>query len=112
MVRGQPPFPPGPPPRFRSTVHGTVFAGRERHLESINVGDSVRLIPDPPVREGGSVWVHLASGDPIGHLPPEICQWLLPWMRGGGVAEARALRVGGAEIPSWRRVVLEVSCRI
>lgn len=112
MIPGQPPFPNGQPARFRSTVHGTVFAGRERHLEGMHDGDALRLIPDPPVREGGSVWVHLQSGEPIGHLPPEISSWLLPWIRNGGVAEARALKVGGRDTPSWRRVVLEVSCRI
>ena len=112
MVRGRPPFPAGQPPRFRSTVHGTVFGGRDRYLEAMHAGDSLRLVPDPPVREGGSVWVHLLSGEPIGHLPPEISCWLLPWIRGGGVAEARALSVRGRETPSWRRVVLEVECRL
>lgn len=111
MIAGQPQFPTGQPTRFRSTVHGTVFAGRERHLESMSDGDALFLIPDPPVHDDGAVWVHLPSGEPVGHLPPEISHWLWPWMRQGGVAEAKALRVRGADTPSWRRLVLEVSCR-
>ncbi len=106
-----PPFPAGQPTCFRSTVHGTVFADRSRHLESMSDGDRLELIPDPPVNEEPEVWVHLESGDPIGHLPPEIARWLWPWLRGGGVARATALRVRGAEVPSWRRVVLEVVCQ-
>ena len=100
-----------PPSCFRSTLHGTVFAGRDRHLDAVSDGDTLRLVADPPVQDHPEVWVHLASGDPIGHLPPEIAQWLWPWMLRGGVAEARALRVRGAEVPSWRRVLLEVVCR-
>lgn len=111
MVYIPPPFPEGCPSRFRATVHGTVFAGRDQHVDHMSEGDRLRLIPDPPVQETPEVWVHLDSGDPIGHLPPEIGSWLWPWMLQGGWAEARALRVGGAEVPSWRRVVLEVSCR-
>lgn len=80
-------------------------------MERISEGESVRLVADPPVQKEPEVWVHLESGEPIGHLPPEIGRWLWPWMSLGGVAEARALRVWGAEVPSWRRLVLEVSCR-
>jgi len=111
MIHTPPPFPDGQPPHFRSTVHGTVFAGRDRHLEGVGAGDPLRLVADPPGQDDPEVWVHLPSGEPIGHLPPEICRWLWPWIRSGGIAEARALRVGGADVPSWRRVVLEVSCR-
>ncbi len=106
-----PPFPPGRPVCFRSTVHGTVFAGRDRFVARLSEGQSVRLVADPPVQDRPEVWVHLESGEPIGHLPPEIGRWLWPWMSRGGVAEARTLRVGGDEVPSWRRLVLEVSCR-
>jgi hypothetical protein len=105
-----PPFPAGRPRVFRATVHGTVFAGRDRHLEELRAGDEVLLVPDPPGEDEPEVWVHLTSGDPLGHLPPEICRWLWPWMRGGGAAHARALRVGGADTPSWRRLLVEVSC--
>jgi hypothetical protein len=70
----------------------------------------LRLVADPPVQDNPEVWVHLPSGDPIGHLPPEIAQWLWPWMLQGGVAEARALRVRGTEVPSWRPTLRE-ACR-
>lgn len=107
-----PPFPEGRPPLFRSTVHGTVFAGRDRYVETLSDGDEVRLVADPPVQDEPEVWVHLQSGEPIGHLPAEIATWLWPWLSNGGVATARLLRVRGAEVPSWRRVVLEVSCSV
>ena len=111
MTSFSPPLANDPPRCFRSTVHGTVFAGRDRHVDTVSAGDTLRLVADPPVQDNPEVWVHLPSGDPIGHLPPEIAQWLWPWMLQGGVAEARALRVRGAEVPSWRRVLLEVVCR-
>lgn len=110
MTRATPPFPDGRPPRFRATVHGTVFAGRDRHLEALEDGDVVYLIPDPPGQDAPDVWVHLKEGDPVGHLPPEIACWLAPWLIQGGGAVARALRVRGTEVPSWRRLLLEVSC--
>lgn len=71
----------------------------------------LHLIPDPPGQEAPDVWVHLQDGDPVGHLPPEIARWLAPWLLQGGAAVARALRVQGADVPSWRRLLLEVSCR-
>lgn len=107
-----PPFPAGHPTCFRSTVHGTVFGGRERLLDDVHEGETLRLVADPPVQHEPEVWVHLASGEPIGHLPPEIARWLWPWMALGGVAVARALTVRGADVPSWRRLVLEVSCQV
>jgi hypothetical protein len=111
MESSPPPFPEGQPPRFRSTVHGTVFAGRDRWVATIKKGDTVRLIADPPVQIEPEVWVHLESGEPIGHLPSEIGRWLWPWLSDGGVAEAKAVQVQGDDVPSWRRVLLEVSCR-
>ena len=99
-----------PPPRFRATLHGTVFAGRERFVDGMADGDPLVLIPDPPGQEDPEVWVHLPSGDPVGHLPPEISSWLAPWMIGGGRATATALRVHGSDVPSWRRVLVEVNC--
>lgn len=71
----------------------------------------LHLIPDPPGQEPPDVWVHLQDGDPVGHLPPEIARWLAPWLLQGGAAVARALRVQGSDVPSWRRLLLEVSCR-
>ncbi len=105
-----PPFPAGRPRSFRATVHGTVFADRERHLERIREGDSLNLMPDPASDENPEVWVHLETGDPVGHLPPEIGEWLAPWMMKGGAAKATAIRVRGRETPSWRRLLLEVFC--
>jgi len=112
MPQPCPPFPEGQPALFRSTVHGTVFAGRDERVDSLHEGDEIRLVPDPPVQEDPEVWVHLRSGEPIGHLPPDIGWWLWPWLVRGGVAQARLVRVRGAEVPSWRRVLLEVSCLV
>jgi hypothetical protein len=99
------------PPTFRATVHGTVFGERANHLEEVTAGDPLVLIPDPPGEDDPAVWVHLQAGDPVGHLPPEINQWLVPWMMEGGSASATALRVRGTETPSWKRLVIEVRCR-
>ena len=111
------------PPRgaevFRATVHGIAFAGRARHLKRVRAAHELVLIPDPPVpvcevdlREAASdqVWVHLPTGDPLGHLPEEISCWLAPWMRRGGTARARVLRVGDETVPSWKRLLVEVTC--
>lgn len=106
-----PQLPVGQPPVFRATVHGTVFGERAAHLDDLAVGDSLLLIPDPPGEEEPAVWVHLPGGDPVGHLPPEINAWLAPWMLHGGAASATTLRVGGTEVPSWKRLVIEVRCR-
>ena len=56
------------------------------------------------------VWVHLPSGEPVGYLPREIGCWLAPWMLRGGSARAHAIRVSGPDSPSWRRLLLHVSC--
>jgi hypothetical protein len=69
------------------------------------------VVPDPPGEEEPDVWIHLASGEPVGHLPPEIATWLWPWLARGGTAAARAGAVHGGDVPSWRRLVVEVSCR-
>jgi hypothetical protein len=106
-----PPLPPRAPRCFRATVHGTVFAERESALERIHEGDDLTLIPDPPMQENPQVWVHLSSGEPVGRLPREIGAWLAPWMLRGGSARAQAIRISGPETPSWRRLLLEVSCR-
>jgi len=109
----RPPRPPQCPDVFRATVHGTVFGERTRHLGSVSAGDELVLIPDPPVledEEPPGIWVHLRSGDTVGHLPPEIESWLAPWMQKGGRATARAVRVEGPDAPSWRRLLIEVTC--
>ena len=46
MASGVPPLPKDCPRRFRATVHGTVFAGRDRHLSAMHPGDRVVLIED------------------------------------------------------------------
>ena len=99
------------PNTFRATVHGTVFGSRSSHLDELTPGDPLVLIPDPPGEEDPAVWVHLPTGDPVGHLPPEINSWLAPWLLRGGAASATALRVGGTDVPSWKRLVIEVRCR-
>jgi len=67
------------------------------------------LIPDPPGAVE-DVWVHLTEGDPIGHLPREIAMWLAPWMRRGGSARAHVVKVGDETVPSWKRLLVEVTC--
>ncbi len=108
-----PSLPADAPAVFRATVHGLAFADRSRHLERVDTGARLLLIPDPPDARLEQVWVHLPGDDPdpLGHLPHEIGRWLAPWMRGGGRAGARALRVGGEEIPSWKRLLVGVTCR-
>lgn len=109
-MRRAPPLPPHSPQCFRSTVHGTVFCERSRHLDRIHVGDEVVLVPGPPVDDPPGIWVHLPGGDLLGHLPPEIEAWLAPWMLKGGSATAKAVKIEGEDVPSWRRLVIEVSC--
>lgn len=106
-----PPLPAQHPATFRTTVHGTVFGERAAHLDTLEPGDRLVLIPDPPWEDDPAVWVHLQAGDPIGHLPPEINAWLAPWLLRGGAASAVAVRIKGAEVPSWKRLVIEVRCR-
>jgi hypothetical protein len=106
--RAPPPLPPERPPCFRATVHGTVFGVRASHVSRLHEGDEVVLLPGPQTDDDPGIWVHMPGGDVIGHLPPEIEHWLAPWMLRGGTARARAVRVSGADTPSWRRVLLEV----
>jgi len=108
--RSPPPLPEDRPARFRATVHGTVFADRPASLERLEKGDGLTLIPDPPMEEAPRVWVHLATGEPVGYLPTEIGDWLAPWLLRGGGARARVLRVSGPDTPSWRRLLVEVAC--
>jgi hypothetical protein len=111
MPSSHPELPEGRPEHFRATVHGTVFAGRERLVDELRSGDRLSLRADPPGGEEEAVWVHTLQGDPVGHLPAEIAIWLAPWMRAGGVATAVAEEVGDSEVPSWRRLVVDVWCR-
>jgi hypothetical protein len=105
-----PPLPPGQPADFRTSVHGTVFGERAARVARLEPGAELLLIPDPPMEEEPQVWVHVRGGEPIGHLPPEINQWLAPWLLRGGHARATAVRVHGDETPSWKRLIIEVHC--
>jgi hypothetical protein len=105
-----PSLPNDRPSTFRTTVHGTVFGERAHHVAEIEAGDPLVLIPDPPFEEEPAVWVHLPGGDPLGHLPPEINAWLAPWLLRGGRASATAVKVGGVDVPSWKRLLIEVHC--
>ena len=104
------PLPPRGARVFRATVHGLPFADRSRHLGRIRSGDTLVLVPDPPGSSIERVWVHLKAGDVVGHLPNEICSWLAPWMRRGGRASIRTVRVGDESVPSWKRLLVEVTC--
>lgn len=103
-------FPTHRPRKFRATVHGTVFGSRGEHVQELEPGDELGLHVDPLEAEDSTVWVHGKEGALVGHLPDEIGDWLGPWIRGGGVAHATALKVGDEETPSWRRLVIEVEC--
>jgi len=87
-----------------------VFCGRSAQLEQVRAGDELVLLPGPPVDDHPGIWVHRLGGALIGHLPPEIEAWLTPWMLRGGHATARAVRVSGEDVPSWRRLLIEVDC--
>jgi hypothetical protein len=105
-----PPIPDSQPATFRTTVHGTVFGERASVVNRVAPGDELILIPDPPMEDDPEVWVHSATGDPLGHLPPEINRWLAPWLLRGGSAKATAVRVRGNDVPSWKRLIIEVHC--
>lgn len=107
----RPSLPADGAPVFRATVHGLAFTDRADHLGDLTPGDRLLLIPDPPGAAPDQVWVHLPGGQPLGHLPDEIAGWLAPWMRRGGRARARTLRVGDDSVPSWKRLLLQVTCR-
>ena len=105
-----PPLPESRPAVFTTTVHGTVFGTRASLVDQVRPGEELVLIPDPPMEDDPEVWVHSRTGDPLGHLPPEINQWLAPWLLRGGSARATAVRVRGNDVPSWKRLIIEVHC--
>lgn len=105
-----PPIPDSQPATFRTSVHGTVFGGRASIVDKVAPGDELILIPDPPMEDDPEVWVHSQTGDPLGHLPPEINRWLAPWLLRGGHAKATAVRVHGNDVPSYKRLIIEVHC--
>ena len=91
-------------------MHGTLFGERERYLQTLEQGAVLHLSPDPPVQDDPQVWVMVPSGQPVGHLPEEVGTWLAPWLQGGGHATARTLRVHDEDVPSFRRLLIEVEC--
>jgi hypothetical protein len=112
MAKPIPVLPEGCPVQFRTTVHGMIFAGRDKHLQSLVTGESLYLIPDLPDQEEPGVWVHREGGDLLGHLPPEVGFWLGPWLLNGGGVNARAIKIYGSDVPSWRRFLLEIDCLV
>ncbi|MCC7054017.1 MAG: hypothetical protein IT355_12205 [Gemmatimonadaceae bacterium] len=93
-------------------MHGTVFAARAAVVERLAPGERLLLVPDPPVDdEAPAVWVHVAGGDILGHLPVQVASWLAPWMLGGGRCQATVLHVGGPDVASWNRIEIELERR-
>jgi hypothetical protein len=95
---------------FRTTVYGTVFAKRSSVVGRLTAGDPLILVPDPPGIDNPTVWVHASGGDVVGHLSPDLSSWLVPWMLAGHGCRAIVSHVGGAEVASWKRLVIEVHC--
>ena len=95
---------------FRAAVYGTVFGHRSAVVRRLRAGDPLILVPDPPGIDDPSVWVHAAGGDVVGHLSPDLSSWLVPWMLAGHCCRAVVAHVGGAEVASWKRLVIEVQC--
>lgn len=98
-------------PKFRATVHGTVFGTRTEVVHRLHPGDRLILVPDPPGTDEPGVWVHATGGDVIGHLPYEIGAWLQPWMLAGGRCGATVETVHGDDAPSWKRLVVTVEMK-
>jgi hypothetical protein len=111
-ARPNTPLPPPQPPddlRLRTNVHGTVFAGRTSVVTRLAAGDRLLLVPDPPAPdEPPAVWVHVAGGDVLGHVPVHVAAWLAPWMLAGGRCAARVHAVRGEDVASWSRIEIEL----
>ena len=102
---------PRPPKelRFRTNVHGTVFAARTEVVERLAPGDPLLLVPDPLEADTPpAVWVHVAGGDVLGHLPVQVAAWLAPWMLAGGRCRANVLAVRGPDVASWNRIEVDL----
>lgn len=96
---------------FETTVFGTVFAQRRAALHRLKIGDQLILVPDPPGTDEPSVWVHAPGGDVLGHLSPDINEWLVPWMLDGCRCGAVVTHLGGDEVASYKRLAITVRCR-
>ncbi len=111
-TREDAPLPPPMPPkesRLRTNVHGSVFAARTSVVDRLQVGDRLLLVPDPPQDDDPpAVWIHVAGGDVLGHVPVQIAAWLGPWMLAGGRCQASVIAVGGPDVASWNRIEIEL----
>lgn len=111
-TRQHTPLPPPNPPeelRLRTNVHGSVFAARAIVVERLQPGEPLLLVPDPPQHEEPpAVWVHVAGGDVLGHVPVQIAAWLAPWMLAGGRCQANVVAVKGPDVESWNRIEIEL----
>lgn len=96
---------------FDTAVLGTVFGSRTEVVHRLSEGDQLILVPDPPEAQIPAVWVHARGGDVIGHVPFQIATWLAPWMLAGGRCGATVKKRDGDDVASWRRLVIEVTCR-
>ncbi|MEP6691780.1 MAG: hypothetical protein ABJD07_11535 [Gemmatimonadaceae bacterium] len=97
--------------RLRTPVYGTVFAKRMDVVHRLHAGDHLILVPDPPGTDNPAVWVHARGGDVVGHLPYTVSSWLVPWMLDGGRCGASVDRVESDDVPSTRRLIVEVRCQ-
>jgi hypothetical protein len=78
-------------------------------IDRLQVGDRLLLIPDPPDDDTPpAVWVHVAGGDVLGHLPVQIAAWLGPLMLRGHRCSATVTAVQGPETRSWERIEIEL----
>lgn len=95
--------------RLRTNVHGTVFAARTSVVDRLRAGDRLLLVPDPPQADDPpAVWIHVAGGDVLGHVPVQIAAWLGPWMLAGGRCQASVVAVRGPDVASWNRIEIEL----
>ena len=93
---------------FTTPVYGTVFARRSQVVQRLHPGDRLILVPDPPGAAPLAVWVHAAGGDVVGHLSPDVNDWLAPTMLDGCCYGAEVADVRGDEVASWKRLVIRV----
>ena len=93
---------------FQTPVYGTVFAHRTEVVHRLHAGDRLILVPDPPGAEPPTVWVHAPGGDVVGHLSPDVNDWLALWMLSGMCYGAEVAAVRGDDVASWKRLVITV----
>lgn len=91
-------------------MYGTVFGHRTEVVHRLHPGDRLILVPDPPGTEPPTVWVHARGGDVVGHLSPDVNDWLAPLMLAGSCYAAEVSDVRGDDVASWKRLVITVRC--